>query len=299
MNKMRFLKTSIIFIFLLLFSGIGVQTAKAVDNNDVESLIAAEGSVAGYVATLMILREVLGLRVPSFWEMSALDNPYLAFVPDMKPPSYIAPNITMEYSDESDPVPEGPANTKPVEKPSKHLTPQEEEMRDAWKKAWEKTWGEPWPTRVDGSQQDTSGGDSTYKGDKNEWEGLDEEFPEGEYIPFKGEGENSDEDEERKPGGGVLGNIERLRQEMEKCKDDDCRNQFKEKIKKAMAEAAKALNEISRDDEEKQDGMEKENKNISPEGGEEEVKQSGGIIGAMRQVQKKVQESTNSTEANE
>jgi len=303
MNIMRFFKISIIYISLLLFSSIGVQTAKAGDHNDVEPLITANESITGYVTTIMILRDVFRIDIPSFWEMSALHNPFLGFVPDGKPPRFDAPNITMEYPDESDPVPEEPANTKPAEKPSKPLTPQEVEMRDAWKRAWEKTWGEPWPTWVDGTQKGTSGGENTNKGDKNEWEGLDEEFSEEDYIPFKGEGENADEDEEMKPGeghgGGLLGEIERLKQELKKCKDDNCRKQVQDKINRAMAEAAKALNELSRNEDEKQENMQNENNKVSPEGGEEKQQQYRGIIGQMQDVLKNVQESSNNTEGNE
>lgn len=286
---MRFFKISIIYIFLLLFSSIGVQTAKAGDHNEVEPLITANESIIDYVTTIMILRNVFRIDIPSFWEMTALDNPFLGFVPDGKPPRFDAPNIVMEYSDESDPVPEKPVNTKPAEKPSKPLTPQEEEMRDAWKKAWEKTWGEPWPTWVDGTQKGTS------EGDKNEWEGLEEEFSEEDYIPFKGEGEDADEDEEMKPGeghgGGLLGEIERLKQELEKCKDESCRKQVQDKINRAMAEAAKALNELSRD--------KKNEQKVVPPGGEEMKEQYGGIIGLMQDVLKDVQESSNNTEGNE
>jgi len=92
--------------------------------------------------------------------------------------------------------------------------------------------------------------------------------------------------------------INRLKEEKKKCKDDDCRNKIQEKIKRAIARAAKILNEKSRIENQVQDNMQDENNVVSPEGGEE-VKPSGGIIGAMRKVQKRVQESLNSTETNE
>jgi len=120
----------------------------------------------------------------------------------------------MDYPEAFDSEPATPEDTEErkildewtKEKPSRPLTPEEERMRDAWKKAWEKTWGEPWPTWVDGEKPAEE--DKTNKGDKNEWEGLDEEFPEGEYIPFKGEDEAPDEAEEKKRS-------ENLQQDME------------------------------------------------------------------------------------
>lgn len=90
--------------------------------------------------------------------------------------------------------------------------------------------------------------------------------------------------------------LNRFREEREKCENDDCLKKVQEKIKRAIAEIAKILNKKSRIEKEEQERMQEQNKVISPKGGKEEVKQSGGIIGAMRQVQKKVQESTNSTE---
>ena len=90
--------------------------------------------------------------------------------------------------------------------------------------------------------------------------------------------------------------IDRLKEEKKKCKSDDCRDKVQEEITKAIARAAKILNEKSRLKKQERDKKRRESNNASPGKGEEKKKQSGGIIGLMEDVLKDVQKSSNSTE---